>query len=195
MAPIVMLQHSWYVVSILAGIATGWNTQTRTDRALPLALVARQFAPHTLIGVAATAILWRAAPAFQLVPAACWPGCGWPFRWCVISSSPHAGAGGTARKACSWCPAKPTAPRCWGAPMPWPTAMAKYRKHRRNWCWRMHGVRDLHLALLAGTPPANSDPARLGVLRAQAARRETAGFSRDDWALLLSDAEGLKALS
>jgi hypothetical protein len=33
------------------------------------------------------------------------------------------------------------------------------------------------------------------VLRAQAARRETAGFSREDWTLLLSDAESLRALS
>jgi hypothetical protein len=54
-------------------------------------------------------------------------------------------------------------------------------------------VRDLHLALLSGTPPPE-DQARLGVLREQAARRETAGFSRDDWALLLSDSEGLRAL-
>jgi len=50
----------------------------------------------------------------------------------------------------------------------------------------------LPVALAAGLL---GDPVRLGVLRAQAARRETAGFSREDWALLLSDAEGLKALS
>ncbi len=56
-------------------------------------------------------------------------------------------------------------------------------------------VRDLHLTLLGRAPLAAGDPVRLGVLRAQAARRETAGFSREDWALLLSDAEGLKALS
>jgi membrane glycosyltransferase len=56
-------------------------------------------------------------------------------------------------------------------------------------------VRGLHLALLAGTAGASGDPVRLGVLRAQAARREIAGFSREDWAQLLSDAEGLKALS
>ncbi len=54
-------------------------------------------------------------------------------------------------------------------------------------------VRDLHLALPSGTPPPE-DQARLGALREQAARRETAGFSRDDWALLLSDSEGLRAL-
>ena len=47
------------------------------------------------------------------------------------------------------------------------------------------GVRDLHLALLSSAPAFSGDPARLEVLRAQAARRETAGFSRDDWSLIL----------
>jgi hypothetical protein len=55
-------------------------------------------------------------------------------------------------------------------------------------------VRELHLALLSNAPVFSGDPARLGVLRAQAARRETAGFSRDDWSLILSDSEGLRAL-
>jgi hypothetical protein len=55
-------------------------------------------------------------------------------------------------------------------------------------------ARDLHLSLLADAPASGGDPARLCVLRAQAARRETAGFSRDDWTLILSDTEGLKAL-
>ncbi|MCC6827899.1 MAG: hypothetical protein IT550_06680, partial [Novosphingobium sp.] len=54
-------------------------------------------------------------------------------------------------------------------------------------------VRDLHLALLAGAPQPGDD-ARLVVLRAQALQRDTAGFSREDWTLLLSDAEGLRAL-
>ena len=35
-APIVMLAHSWYIFSILMGIATGWGPQARNDRALPL---------------------------------------------------------------------------------------------------------------------------------------------------------------
>jgi len=55
-------------------------------------------------------------------------------------------------------------------------------------------VRDLHLALLADAPAPAVDSARLGLLRERAARRETAGFSRDDWTLLLSDSEGLSSL-
>ena len=56
-----MLQHSWYVLSILMGMATGWNAQTRSDRALPWDLVIRKFWPHTLVGLVATIILWRYA--------------------------------------------------------------------------------------------------------------------------------------
>jgi hypothetical protein len=56
-------------------------------------------------------------------------------------------------------------------------------------------VRDLHLALLAGAPVPPVDPLRLWSLREHARRRDTAQFSREDWALLLSDSEGLKTLS
>ena len=59
MAPIVMLQHSWYVVTIIMGMATGWNAQTRTDRALPLGLVTAKFAPHTLIGAGAAFLIYN----------------------------------------------------------------------------------------------------------------------------------------
>jgi membrane glycosyltransferase len=55
-------------------------------------------------------------------------------------------------------------------------------------------VRELHLALLAGMPMAAADPVRLGTLLDQARRRETQGFSREDWTLLLSDSESLKSL-
>ena len=56
-------------------------------------------------------------------------------------------------------------------------------------------VRALHLALLAGSPspePANRE--KLAALLTSARRRETAGFSREDWTALLSDPESLKAL-
>ena len=55
-------------------------------------------------------------------------------------------------------------------------------------------MRDLHLALLAGAPVPPADPLRLWSLREHALRRDTAAFSREDWALVLSDTEGLKRL-
>jgi len=56
-------------------------------------------------------------------------------------------------------------------------------------------VRDLHLTLLAETPLPPADPLKLWSLRERVRRGDTAAFSRDDWSLLLSDPEGLKALS
>jgi membrane glycosyltransferase len=54
LAPVVMLSHSWFVLSILCGRTTGWGVQQRDDRALPLWFVIRMFAPHMLVGIAAT---------------------------------------------------------------------------------------------------------------------------------------------
>jgi membrane glycosyltransferase len=54
LAPVVMLSHSWFVLSILCGRTTGWGVQQRDDRPLPLWFVVRMFAPHTLIGIVAT---------------------------------------------------------------------------------------------------------------------------------------------
>ena len=63
-----MLQHSWYVFTILMGMATGWNVQTRADRALPFKLVVGKFAAHTIIGMAVTALLFvTSLPATALL--------------------------------------------------------------------------------------------------------------------------------
>jgi membrane glycosyltransferase len=192
MAPIVMLQHSWYVLSILMGMATGWNAQTRSDRALPWDLVIRKFWPHTLVGLVATIILWRYA--------------GGGFNWfvpllagmllsiplVVFSSSPLMGL--WARKDGIF--VVPSETR--GLPVldrahALAGAHQELPRDARQLVLEDRAVRDLHLALLSGTPQPDQD-ARLGVLRAQAAQRETAGFSREDWTLLLSDSEGLRSL-
>lgn len=190
MAPVVMLQHSWYVLTILVGIATGWNSQTRTDRALPLGFVAGKFAPHTLIGAACCYILWNQ------------PGFGWfvpllagmvlSIPLVVISSSPLLGRV-TRDEGIFVVPSETRGLKVLDRAHILTEAHEKPLIDTRQLVLEDRAVRDLHLALLSGTPPPE-DQARLGVLREQAARRETAGFSRDDWALLLSDSEGLRAL-
>jgi membrane glycosyltransferase len=190
MAPIVMLQHSWYVLTILLGIATGWNSQARTDRALPLGFVAAKFAPHTLIGLACCYILWHQ------------PGFGWfvpllagmlvSIPLVVMSSSPLMGRV-TREEGIFVVPSETRGLKVLDRAHTLTEAHEKLLTDARQLVLEDRQVRDLHLALLAGTPPPE-DHARLGVLREQAARRETAGFSRDDWALLLSDSEGLRAL-
>ena len=192
MAPIVMLQHSWYVFTILMGMATGWNSQTRSDRALPLGFVTWKFWPHTLIGVAATVILWRhAGNSFNwFVPLLA--GMLLSIPLVVVSSSPLLGLW-TRRENLF---AVPSETRGLGV-MDRAHALAGVHENlsqdARLLVLEDRKVRDLHLALLSGTPQPEGD-ARLGLLRAQAARRETAAFSREDWTLLLSDSEGLRAL-
>jgi membrane glycosyltransferase len=192
MAPIVMLQHSWYVVSILMGMATGWNAQTRTDGALPLGLVARKFAPHTLIGTAATIFLWQyASGSFDwFIPLLA--GMLLAIPLVVFSSSPLLGR--LARDenlflVPSETHGSPVLRRAHELAAQQETLPADPLLVVEN-----PAVRALHLALLGPASQPAADRARLGHLQEKAQARDTAAFSRDDWALLLSDAEALKAL-
>jgi membrane glycosyltransferase len=194
MAPIVMLQHSWYVFSIIMGMATGWNPQTRTDRALPLELVARKFTAHTVIGAAATFVLWHYAPS--------------GFNWflpllaglllsiplVVLSSSPLLGEV-TREDHLFLVPSESRGLRV----LDRAHALAEGHEAPPDQAQQLvlddARVRELHLALLENAPPPPVDPLLLWSLRERAKRRELASFSREDWALLLSDPESLRALS
>jgi membrane glycosyltransferase len=193
-APIVMLQHSWFVFSILIGMATGWNAQTRTDRALPWVLVARKFAPHTIIGLGCAFLLQHYASGsfdwFLPLLAGLWLA----IPLVVVSSSPLLGK--VARDERLFLVPSET----WGSKV-LSRAHALAGSHQAiadpapELVLDDARVRDLHLALLAGAPVPPVDPLRLWSLREHARRRDTAQFSREDWALLLSDSEGLKTLS
>jgi len=191
-APIVMLQHSWYVFSILMGMATGWNVQTRTDRALPLMLVARKFAPHTVIGLVATILLWRYTPGsfnwFLPLLAGLWLA----IPLVLFSSSPRLGEW-MRKDRLFLVPSETRGSKVLGRAH----ALAKSHQAepvRAELVLEDARVRDLHLALLADTVLPPVDPLKLWSLRERVRRGDTAAFSRDDWALFLSDPEGLKAL-
>jgi len=194
LAPIVMLQHSWYVVTILMGMSTGWGSQQRTDRALPLKFAARYFWPHTLVGLAATVILWHTPSFSWFLPLLA--GLLLSIPLVIMSSSPLMGQVALADRLFL----VPSETR--GLPVQdraHALVAASEAEARagdvRHLVLEDARVRALHLALLAGTPAPPGDPVRLGELRDRATRRETAGFSREDWTLLLSDPESLKALS
>jgi membrane glycosyltransferase len=198
MAPIMMLQHSWYVFSLLMGMSTGWNSQTRTDRALPLGLVARKFAPHTVIGVIATVALWNYAPDnFDwFVPLLA--GLLLSIPLVVLSSSPLLGQ--VAREDHLFLvPSESRGLRVLNrAHALTAGALAAGQDtlpdHAQQLVLDDARVRELHLALLKDTPPPAVDPLQLWSLREKVRRHETASFTRDDWALLLSDTETLRAL-
>jgi membrane glycosyltransferase len=193
-APIMMLQHSWYVFSLLMGMSTGWNPQTRTDRALPLGLVTRKFAPHTVIGAIATVLLWRYAPD--------------NFNWFLpllaglllsiplvyLSSSPLLGE--VAREDHLFLvPSESRGLRVMDRAHALAAGQDSPTDQIQQRVLDDPSVRDLHLALLRDAPAPAVDPLLLWSLRERAKRRETASFSRDDWALLLSDQDSLRALT
>jgi len=192
-APIVMLQHSWYVFSILMGMATGWNPQTRADRVLPFKLVIGKFAAHTIIGLAATVLLWFYTPDsfnwFLPLLAGLWLA----IPLVLLSSSPFLGQAAR-QDGLFLIPSETRGSHVLRRAHVLANGHQALPVQAEQLVLEDARVRDLHLALLADCPAPPADPTRLCVLRAQAARRETAGFSRDDWALLLSDSEGLKAL-
>jgi membrane glycosyltransferase len=194
MAPIVMLQHSWYVFSIIMGMATGWNPQTRTDRALPLGLVARKFAPHTIIGLIAAVVLWNSlSEGFNwFVPLLA--GLLLSIPLVLLSSSPLLGQ--VAREDRLFL--VPSESRGLNV-LDRAHALAANHEALTGQAQQLvlndARVRELHLALLKDAPPPAIDPLLLWSLRERAMRRETANFSRDDWTLLLSDAESVRALS
>ncbi|HEY1877914.1 MAG TPA: hypothetical protein VGG66_10610, partial [Rhizomicrobium sp.] len=198
MAPIMMLQHSWYVFSLLMGMSTGWNSQTRTDRALPLGLVARKFAPHTVIGAIAAIALWHYAPDnfdwfVPLLAGLCLS-----IPLVVLSSSPLLGQ--AAREDHLFLiPSESRGLRVLDrAHALTAGALAAgheaFSDHAQQLVLDDARVRELHLALLKDMPPPAVDPLQLWSLREKVRRHETASFSRDDWALLLSDIETLRAL-
>jgi membrane glycosyltransferase len=193
MAPIVMLQHSWFVFSILMGMATGWNAQTRTDRALPLGLVARTFAVHTIIGVAVGVLLWRYAPDsfnwFLPLLAGLWLA----IPLVVVSSSPLLGEAARADRL-FLVPSETHGSKVLGRAHALANSHQAVAAAAPELVLEDARVRDLHLALLAETPAPVADPLKLWSLRERVRRGDTAAFSRDDWTLLLSDSESLKAL-
>jgi membrane glycosyltransferase len=194
LAPIVMLQHSWFVFNILAGISTGWGAQQRRDRALPFLFVLRSFLVHTVIGAAAAALLWRyAGPSFAwFVPLLAGLLLAIPLvRW---TSSLELGE--RVRRAGLFLVPSETG----GVPvLSRAHALAARVREPQNATGLVvedAAVRRLHLALLSDVSAAAlPDRVRLALLVDAARRRDTAGFSREDWRALLSDPQSLKALS
>jgi membrane glycosyltransferase len=193
-APVVMLAHSWFVFTITLGIATGWGAQQRQDRTLSLFAVARQFWPHTMVGIGASALLYRLAPASF----------GWfvPLLAGLLLAVPLVAIAGSV--ALGLASAKDRLFLVPSETQPPPLLTGAHRRaiDRAGLAARDfprlvladRAVRALHLQLLRETPPANDiAPERLAALAAAAREGRTGDFTRQDWIALLSDAESLKS--
>jgi membrane glycosyltransferase len=195
MAPIAMLQLSWYVATILMGIAVGWGAPQRTDRALPLGYVARRYGAHTAIGVLGVIVLHIFAPASLIWFLPLLAGLVLSIPLAVLTSSPMLGTL-TRHDRLFLVPSETRGLRVLDRAHALAAAYVPPAADVRALVLENAELRKLHLALLADMPAeAPADPVRLAQLRHQAARRETADFTREDWTMILSDAEGLSALA
>jgi membrane glycosyltransferase len=192
-APIVMLAHSWFVFIIVMGISTGWGTQQRQDRALPFWFVVRSYWPHTLLGIAAAFVLVQFAPGSigWFVPLLAGLILAIPLT--ALTSSLKLGVA-TAHHRLFLVPSETgglavldEAHRLHAA------QVTEQARDFPRLVLDDRAVRTLHLQLLREAPPSETPPSeRLTALVAAARRQQTAGFTRQDWTLLLSDAGSLE---
>jgi membrane glycosyltransferase len=194
-APVVMLAHSWFVVSILSGISSGWGAQARDDRALPLWFVIRRYWPHTLIGIACTWMLWRFVPDdlpwYALLLLGLWLA----IPVVLITSSFSLGER-AARRGLFLIPSETVKLPVLERAHRLRAAHGEDIRDFRRLVLEDAGVRQLHLAMLQESPPPLELPReKLQELAEAARRKDTQGFSRAEWVALLSDPETIAAAS
>jgi membrane glycosyltransferase len=194
-APIVMLAHSWYIFSILLGIATGWGPQTRDDGALPLLFVLRRYWLHTAIGIGAAYLLWRFAPSDLAWYAPLLAGLLLTIPLVRLTSSLWLGMA-AARRGLFLIPSETVKLPVLERAHHLLAAQANEARDFRRLVLDDSQVQSLHLNLLKESlPPRDLPPEKLAELAAAAKRRETAGFSRADWVALLSDPDSIAQAS
>ena len=192
-APIVMLAHSWYVISILMGIATGWGSQTRDDRALPLWFVIKHYWPHSLIGIGCGYLLWRQSDFYWFVPLLL--GLWLAIPLARITSSLRLGEL-AARRKLFLIPSEtvklPVLERAHRLRAAYQEETSDFRRLVLD----DENVRRLHLGMLMQSlPPVECPREKLLALADAARRNETKGFSRADWVALLSDPDSIALAS
>ena len=194
-APVVMLAHSWFVVSILSGISSGWAAQTRDDRSLPLWFVIRRYWPHTMIGIGCTFLLWRFMPGDLYWYALLLLGLWLAIPLVRITSSFSLGAW-AARRGLFLVPSETVKLPVLERAHQLRAAAEEDSRDFRRLVLDDASVRQLHLAMLRESPPLVELPReRLQALADAARRKDTSGFSRADWIALLSDPAAIAAAS
>jgi membrane glycosyltransferase len=190
-APMVMLAHSWYVFSLLMGISTGWGSQVRDDRALPLWFVIRRYWAPTLAGMGGAFLLWRFAPGELVWYAPLLLGLLLTIPLVRLTSSLRLGEAARRRGLFLTASESLKLPVLERAHRVLAAHQEDGRDFRRL-VLEDEGVRRLHLAILSeALPPPSLPPEKLAELAQAARRRDTAGFSRADWIALLSDPDSI----
>lgn len=195
LAPVAMLSHSWFLLNILFGRATGWGAQIRSDRALPFWFVVKNFWPHSVIGILGTYGLYRAAPLSLPWFLPLLSGLILAVPLVELTSSLRLGEA-LGRMGAFLSPSETT------------VIPVLKRAHQllikregedgafdyRHLVLEDPSVMALHLRLLREAPPElETPPERLVALAEAAKRRQTKSFTHQDWLALLSDPDSLEA--
>jgi membrane glycosyltransferase len=200
LAPVTMLTHSWFVATILLGGSTSWGGQPRGDRRLSVGAALGAFGPHTIFGLAATALAYLYIPGsfWWFVPLLAGLALAVPMAW--VTSSAAAGRW-LRRRGRFLVPSEtvglPILERMRARLAERPaeeTGEAEIDALLRRALTDPY-VSRLHLALLGDVPEAPADPEKLPALVDAARRGDIATFTRQDWTALLSDANSLSALA
>jgi membrane glycosyltransferase len=200
LAPVTMLTHSWFVLTILLGWSTSWGGQPRGDRPLSLGAALATFGPHTAFGLAATALAYRYIPSgfWWFVPLLA--GLVLAVPMACVSSSASIGSG-LRRRGRFLIPSETV-----GLPI--------LERMRERLADRPAEAADevqvdallrraltdpyvsrLHRALLRDVSDVGDDGETLPALVDAARRGDVATFTRQDWTALLSNAKSLSALA
>jgi membrane glycosyltransferase len=200
LAPVVMLSHSGFVFSVLAGRTTGWGAQQRDDRMLPLGTVIRLFAPHMILGLGASWALYHYIPDEFWWFAPLLAGLVLAIPLVYFTSSIALGRaarrGGLFRIPSEEAGRVPVLDRVQDLER---AARALSRRPEAGFARLLLDdaeFRDLHLAILRDHPDTKApsqarDDARLAALAKAVKMGRVEGFSRKDWSEFLSDPQSL----
>jgi membrane glycosyltransferase len=192
-APLAMLAHSWFLLNILLGRASGWGTQARSDRGLPFWFVARNYLIYSLIGLAGGYELYRAAPDSLAWFSPLLAGLILAVPLVQITSSLRLGEA-LARRKTFLVPSETTMVPVLKRAQQLLERQEKMETDYRQLLLDDPSVMALHLRLLKEAPCDPGLPrVQLQALAAAARQRDTKSFTRQDWIALLSDPESLEA--
>jgi membrane glycosyltransferase len=188
-APVVMLAHCWFILSLVLGSATGWGPQCRDDRGLAFRATLKSFWPYMAAGLAAGLLLYRLAPEELAWFAPLLAGLVLAVPTVAITATVRLGRA-AARRGLFLVPSETEAltvlnrthalldERRTQSFGPYPDAILTDRE-----------LRTLHLSLLAGRSPPSAPPA-------EGTDTETVPpRNREAWMALLHDPESLLAAS
>ncbi|HJQ59937.1 MAG TPA: glucans biosynthesis glucosyltransferase MdoH [Vineibacter sp.] len=156
LAPVMMLFHSTFVLTILAGRSVGWNAQRRDDRGVAWSEAARRHAVHSLIGLLWGGVVFWYAIDFLWWVAPIVAGMALAIPLNALSSRTTTGLAAQ-RRGLFWTPEETAPPNVLQSLEEELERLADWSPPSFAEVLGEPRLAALHLALLPGRPPAAAD--------------------------------------